>query len=202
MKHEGIGMGEECIQDIFVDSFVRPLIQKEAEISKKAQKSTTRNSEKESQAQAVKIFCFTKLQGQIKADTMVITRRDKKQLTILEIKKNDYNLDGAIFQSALYSILFQTNLEQEEDETFLVSLIAVSLPNFRARIATFKFTLSKDHSKLLNPRLEIGDVFNWKTEKNATLLASHFLSDPMEPLSPGSNEIKTYHGEISEDQLP
>eukprot|EP00917_Polyrhabdina_sp_WS-2016_P008262 GHVP01018478.1.p1 GENE.GHVP01018478.1~~GHVP01018478.1.p1 ORF type:complete len:122 (+),score=20.71 GHVP01018478.1:324-689(+) len=111
------------------------------------------------------------------------------------MKKNDCVLIGATVQAALYGVLYRTHLieEQRSKQSFLVSLVSVSLPDYSARIGSFQFTLPKDGSKLLDPKLEIGEVFNWKNEENAMLLMSHILSEPLTPLHVTSPEIYSYY---------
>eukprot|EP00917_Polyrhabdina_sp_WS-2016_P008434 GHVP01018938.1.p1 GENE.GHVP01018938.1~~GHVP01018938.1.p1 ORF type:complete len:192 (+),score=25.13 GHVP01018938.1:142-717(+) len=140
----------------------------------KAQKEDIPEIEKEK----TKAFCFVKLPENYESDGMVMKRKGKKGfLSVIEMKKDDENLGDAVLQSALYSLLFRTRTRRGGD--FLFSLIAVSLPNMKARLGNFRFRLSKGKLELENSRLVIGKVFEWNSVENAVLLVSHILCDPI-----------------------
>ncbi|OIR56508.1 MAG: uncharacterized protein A8A55_2745 [Amphiamblys sp. WSBS2006] len=127
------------------------------------------------------------------ADVRIMTIGGK--VAILEMKKNKWDLKHAIYQAALYSLLYAFTEGGQKHYSFI--LVAVSLPDFHARFGSIVFDLVGDDLNIQNPYFVYGDDFHWEDAANASKIISHFYCVPLEmpeqtaQTQPATNETNT-----------
>ncbi|OIR57769.1 MAG: uncharacterized protein A8A55_1468 [Amphiamblys sp. WSBS2006] len=120
----------------------------------------------------------------------------------IEMKLEDSVLEAAILQAALHAYKYCT---VERKPSLEIILVAVSLPNFYARIGVLRVELDKKTFHLKNSSFEVGDSFCWEKEEDALKLAAYLLSNPHnmtnDPLTDNA-EVPTNTAEIGIQPKP